>query len=133
MRLLQALVLSEPHDCPYLPGRQARMAHFFAQDVTAAELDKLLETGWRKFGYCFFRPLCPDCRKCVPLRIPVARFLPSKSQRRVIRAAAAIDVTFKPLGPGQEIFDVFLDHAESRFGKPLEAEEFLQNFCLAPC
>jgi len=133
MKLLRELRLSDPDDCPYLPGRQARTAHFVAQEVTAAELDKLLEGGWRKFGYYFFRPLCPDCRECVPLRVPVARFLPSKRQRRVIRTGAAIDVTFKHLEPGQEIFDVFRDHAQSRFGKPLAAEEFVQNFCLAPC
>jgi arginine-tRNA-protein transferase len=133
MQLLQELRLSDPQDCPYLPGRQSRMAHFFAQEVTAAELDKLLETGWRKFGYSFFRPLCPECRECVPLRIPVARFLPSKSQRRVMRGASPIAVSFKELEPGQEIYDVFRDHAQSRFGKPLAVEEFLQNFCLAPC
>lgn len=109
------------------------MAHFLAREVTAAELDKLLESGWRKFGHSFFRPLCPDCRECVPLRVPVARFSPSRSQRRVLRGAGAITVSFVGLEPGREVYDVFDDHAQSRFGKPLAVEDFVQNFCLAPC
>lgn len=39
----------------------------------------------RRSGSILYRPICPGCRKCQPFRIDVARFEPSKSQRRVIR------------------------------------------------
>lgn len=57
-------------------------------DVNPAELDHLLSRGWRRFGPAYFRPRCAACSECVPLRIPIAGFLPSRSQRRVWRAAS---------------------------------------------
>ncbi len=52
-------------------------------DVTAEELDGLLERGWRRFGPAYFRPKCPACQECVPIRVPVSTFRMSKQQRRV--------------------------------------------------
>lgn len=52
-------------------------------DVSRDELDYLLARGWRRFGPAYFRPGCAGCSECVPLRIPVATFEPTKSQRRV--------------------------------------------------
>ncbi len=133
MLTLQKPTISTPRDCEYLPGRLARTEYFLAQEVLPAELDMLLESGWRKFGYLFFRPACGDCRACVPLRIPVANFLPSKSQRRTIRKGAAMAVTFKRLELNAEVFAVFSDHAKSRFNQTLAANEFVQSFYLTAC
>jgi arginine-tRNA-protein transferase len=133
VHLLQEPALGEPHACPYLPDRRAQLAYFFARDVAAAELDTILEAGWRKFGYSFFRPSCPDCRACVPLRVPVARFAPSRSQRRVRRTASALAASFEPLEFRQEIFDVFRDHAESRFGQALVLDDFARSFYQPSC
>lgn len=52
-------------------------------EVTGRELDALLERGWRRFGPAYFRPSCAFCQACVPLRVPVDSFRPSKQQRRV--------------------------------------------------
>lgn len=133
MLIQQKPTLSPPHDCEYLPGRQARTEYFLAQEVLPAELDLLLESGWRKFGYLFFRPACSGCRACVPLRIPVAHFVPSRSQRRTIRKGAALAVTFKQLELNPEIFDVFRDHGQSRFGQLLAPDEFVRSFYLTAC
>ncbi len=65
-------------------------------DVTAGELDRLLERGWRRFGPDYFRPACPACDACVPTRIEVAVFAPTKSQRRARRKAAGLRVTVGP-------------------------------------
>ena len=55
-------------------------------DVTPADMDTLLERGWRRFGPVYFRPACASCAECVSLRVLVAGFSPSKSQRRAARA-----------------------------------------------
>ncbi len=73
--------------CSYFrDGRPARTA--YAQPyrpLRPAEFECAMQFGMRRSGTILYRPLCPNCRKCQPFRIDVARFEPSKSQRRVIR------------------------------------------------
>jgi len=58
--------------------------------VTPAELDSMLERGWRRFGPVYFRPVCATCDECVSVRVPVATFSPSVNLRRVSRRAAHV-------------------------------------------
>ena len=55
------------------------------QGVSPAELERLLERGWRRFGMVYFRPACAPCTACMSLRVPVHRFQLSRSQSRVLR------------------------------------------------
>jgi arginine-tRNA-protein transferase len=80
----------EPHDCVYLPGRQASLEIRLQLDVTPAELEALLSRGWRRFGPTYFRPACADCSECVTLRVVAESFKPSKSQRRARKNAARL-------------------------------------------
>lgn len=89
MRLLERIV-EKPHSCTYLPSRQASLEVQVLLDVTAPELEAMLERGWRRFGPMYFRPACAGCAECISLRVPVARFSPSKSQRRAARACASL-------------------------------------------
>ncbi len=59
-------------------------------DVTAAELESMLERGWRRFGPVYFRPKCVGCGECVTLRVDVPTFAPRKSQRRAAKNAARL-------------------------------------------
>jgi arginine-tRNA-protein transferase len=86
-RQLQHLV-EPPRPCSYLANAAARLEIRVMLDVTPVELDALLERGWRRFGPCYFRPACSPCNECVTLRVPVATFAPSKSQRRAAKACA---------------------------------------------
>ncbi len=61
-------------------------------DVDPSELESLLIRGWRRFGPDYFRPVCGGCSDCIPTRVPVATFQPSKSQRRAARASEAFDI-----------------------------------------
>jgi leucyl-tRNA---protein transferase len=62
---------------------------FFADHVTAEQLDVLLEQGWRHFGTHFFRYSYAfyglEIRQVIPLRIRLDQFSPTKSQRRTLR------------------------------------------------
>jgi leucyl-tRNA---protein transferase len=74
--------LSAPAPCSYLPDRVAQLRYELTPGLTAAEyMERLLE-GWRRFGPVIFRNECPSCRMCQSLRVPVATFQPSESQRR---------------------------------------------------
>ncbi len=85
MRVLSQFV-EDPRPCSYLPDRTARLEYKVLLDTTVAELEALLVRGWRRFGPQFFRPSCAPCHECVPTRLPVASFTPSKSQRRARRS-----------------------------------------------
>lgn len=75
-----------PHQCGYLPGRQA------ANVVLDPELrpdqrlyEWLVSQGFRRSGHYIYRPGCPECTACVPLRVPAGEFRPDRAQRRVWR------------------------------------------------
>jgi arginine-tRNA-protein transferase len=86
-RVLQVLV-EAPRPCSYLEDREASLEHRVIVDGSAAELEEMLERGWRRFGPDHFRPKCGSCSSCVPTRVPVDGYAPSKSERRALRANA---------------------------------------------
>jgi len=103
---------------------------FFADRVTSAQLDTLLADGWRHFGEQFFRYSLgvheDEIRRVIPLRIRLANFSPSKSQRRVLRQNADLDVTIRPVEVTDESADLFQRHKQRfKFGVPDSLYDFL--------
>ena len=83
MRVLQT-VLTGPDECHYLPERQATMENLVVAQLSPEEYEQKMNEGWRKFGPVLFRPVCEVCQECRPIRISVAEFSPSRSQRRAL-------------------------------------------------
>ena len=85
LRLFQ----STPHPCGYWPLRTARD---LVIDPDDPRLEKLyphgLGWGFRRSGNLLYRPQCPDCQACVPVRIDAERFIPNRSQRRCLKRNA---------------------------------------------
>lgn len=81
-----------PRRCSYLPEQRAALEVRSYLSLTPEELEWYLERGWRRFGTELFRPRCPVCRCCRPVRVDVAGFQPSKSQRRSWRRNASVRV-----------------------------------------
>ena len=84
MRLLQHRIAG-PEPCPYLDGVSSSTETMLMTGVTMAELDDLLERGWRRFGPVYFRPVCATCQECVSVRVPVGSFRPSVNLKRVLK------------------------------------------------
>jgi arginine-tRNA-protein transferase len=85
-RMRFVVVNDSPQPCPYLPGQHARMPLRLPVERIAPDgFDALLAEGDRRFGPMLYRTQCPSCRACEPIRVPVSRFEPSRSQRRVLR------------------------------------------------
>lgn len=133
MQLLKPVSLDQLEPCPYLAGRQKRFEYFFAVSLSDRELTELLESGWRKFGPYFFRPSCPGCRSCVPLRVPVGEFVPSRSQKRVLRRNRDLRVRFGPLRFDERVYQLYLSHSSVRFGLGSSRDEFASHFYLPSC
>ena len=80
------LFATPAHDCSYLPGNDATTLFVdpeFPKDSGVYTL--LSRNGFRRSGEHVYRPNCRDCRACVPVRLPVEKFSPRRSQRRAVR------------------------------------------------
>jgi leucyl-tRNA---protein transferase len=86
LRALGRIYISGDSCSYFRDGRPSRTAYAQpAFGLNGAQYDTALNLGMRRSGTILYRPICPGCRKCQPFRIDVAKFEPSKSQRRVIR------------------------------------------------
>ncbi|WP_298440268.1 arginyltransferase [uncultured Ferrimonas sp.] len=82
--------LSQTFPCSYIDKEQETLL-LCCDPVTNAQFEHLLELGFRRSGDQIYRPHCQTCNACVPVRVPVALFSPSRSQRRIIAKNKDID------------------------------------------
>lgn len=100
------------HVCPYLPDRTARERAFISDAMDGLAYHRLMEHGYRRSGTCYYKTACTDCHECVPIRVPVSTFRPSRSQRRAWRRNADLRVELAPPTPSRErhaLFQKYLD------------------------
>ncbi len=90
---LDFLESGDLHVCPYLGDRIAREECFTASRCPPELYHDLMDVGFRRSGVLFYRPRCPDCAECRPLRVLTQEFRPDKSQRRVLRKNSDVIAT----------------------------------------
>jgi leucyl-tRNA---protein transferase len=104
--------------------------HFVSWAQTPEQMDGLWERGWRHFGPIFYRYkealTSAGLRHVLPLRINVEGFIPSKSQRRVLRKNSDVEIRVKQAqldDDRQRLFDLH----KQRFADnvPNSLEDFL--------
>lgn len=112
---------------------------FVAERVTPQQLDHLLADGWRHFGTHFFRYSLgvyeSDIRRVIPLRVRLARYSPSKSQRRVLRQNEDVSTEIRAIEITDESIALFEKH-KHRFkaGIPDSIDDFISRRSdLMPC
>lgn len=83
----KVLLFATPaHDCSYLPGHDATTLFVDPEFPKNSSVYTLLsQNGFRRSGEHVYRPNCHDCAACVPVRVPVDKFSPRRSQRRALR------------------------------------------------
>ena len=81
-----------PRPCPYLQGRTEQNIFTELSGPAVSQLyDALTQAGFRRSHNVAYRPSCPGCQACVPVRVVTWQFQPTRSQFRVARMNA--DVT----------------------------------------
>jgi arginine-tRNA-protein transferase len=114
--------LSGPLPCPYLPGRIERKlftrllpGHLPAGEGGNADINAMLtRAGFRRSHDIVYRPACPECNACVPVRIPVANFAPSRTLRRGARRNRDLALEILPAQALPEHYDLFMRYQAAR-------------------
>lgn len=103
------------HPCGYWPGRTARDLVLDPHDPRLPGFyGQALKWGFRRSGDIVYRPHCHGCRACVAVRVPVAGFRPSRSQRRCLARNADVTARVLPAGRTGERFELYRRYLHAR-------------------
>lgn len=116
--------LTDESACPYLPDRNWRSFVIAPEEPLTPERHReLLDQGFRRAGVLLFRPACPTCDACRPMRIDVRRFQPSRSQRRALRRNGDLAIVKGPPDLDEEKRSLLERYLDARHVGPMTADE----------
>lgn len=85
--------------CGYFDNRESEESIAIPDEDVAAYykdteiFEGLLRKGFRRSGEEFYLNNCKNCKECTPIRIPARKFKPSKSQLKIWKKNADLEVT----------------------------------------
>ena len=109
--------ISDCGPCPYLPDRRF---HAFEPDALPPGVSyrTLLDHRFRRSGQHLYRPVCPDCEACQPLRVPVAGFVPRTDQRRCLARNQDLGLAWAERGMDDERLALWRRYEMAVHGRP---------------
>lgn len=106
--------LTKEHPCSYLDGQQERVAVAVDPRMQTAEnYEILLANGFRRSGDTIYKPYCHSCSQCTALRVNVAGFTLSKSQKRLKNKAIHLRYEIKQI-LDSDWFTLYADYIAKR-------------------
>lgn len=103
--------------CPYLPGRIERQLYAELGGPAPSEIFRRLSlAGFRRSHHIIYRPACPGCNRCVPVRVDVKNFRWTQSWRRILRRNADLVAEDAGLDITDEQYRLFRRYMRSRHG-----------------
>lgn len=90
--------VTTPYPCGYISKNLAQSLIATPHQLVDAEIySELINQGFRRSGKFTYRPHCENCNKCVPIRIVLNQFNPTRSQKRAFKQHADLTASILPL------------------------------------
>ena len=106
---------TELSPCPYLAQRmERRLVLPLGAETAEEDQNRLVLAGFRRSQTYAYRPTCPGCQACVPVRIPAGHFDFTRSWRRILRRNADLEAEERRPQATEEQFALFRDYLASR-------------------
>lgn len=103
------------HQCGYYADRSSINQVLDPHSPHLADIfGRALAHGFRRAGDIVYRPDCASCNACIPYRIPVARFVPDRAQRRVLARNLDVAVSWLPAQASAEHFALYRRYLRGR-------------------
>lgn len=105
--------LSMRSDCPYISGRtEQRVAVDISENPSLH--DELARAGFRRVENWAYKPVCPQCKACLPWRVDVGGFKPGRNLARINRANSDLTRSIGRIRPTNEQYNLFLKYINGR-------------------
>jgi len=112
------------YSCGYLPNKLAQSLIASPQHLIDAHIySGLIQQGFRRSGKFAYRPHCETCRECVPVRIMLAEFTPSRSQKRATRQHQNLTTTILPIGFHDDHYKLYAAYQTARHANTESVKE----------
>ena len=126
---------SPEHQCSYIDDKTASTLFCDPDIVPNKQLYSTLSAlGFRRSGQYLYRPSCPACNSCIPLRIHCHAYPHSRSEKRVLKRNKALTVTIVAAGFSKQHYDLYSRYIVDRHIDgdmyPPSPEQY-QNFLLS--
>jgi len=124
-----------PHDCSYLAEQKAQNIYPDPNAIMSNALySELIQHGFRRSGSHAYRPHCPNCNACVPVRININKFKISRSQRRCFQRNQHLSVSLHPAEFNPEHYELYCRYLAARHidgGMDNPTEQSYRNFLIS--
>ncbi|MDC0662024.1 arginyltransferase [Marinobacter sp. SS21] len=110
-----AFFATPPHDCSYLPDREAVTMFVDPRaDINKRLYSQLTALGFRRSGSHYYRPHCESCSACIPVRLNANLFRLDRGQRRVLSRNTDLDCELVPAGFFEEYYQLYELYIQQR-------------------
>lgn len=118
-----------PYPCGYLEGKLAQSLIAAPHHlIDAHTYSALIQLGFRRSGKFAYRPHCEHCNACVPVRLPVTKFQPTRSQRRAFKQHLSLQASILPLKFSEEHFSLYAAYQTARHNNGSELQETVEQY-----
>ena len=131
--------VTTPYKCGYLPNKLAQSLIAAPHHLIDTEVySSLIQQGFRRSGKFAYRPHCENCLECVPVRVILGEFTPTRSQKRAFKQHAELNVRILPLEYHASHFALYAEYQALRHASDEnfnqsngldDAEQYRQFLC----